>query len=119
MTSAIVVTQGHANAGRKKTCTRASPKAKAGLNERQRMNSHRSAPIRALNQRPTKSKLGISMSGMIDTRHDLPSLVKEEGEGHPESISRSGQGMIWSDVPSFWAGSRPLATTCPSLPASS
>ena len=77
------------------------------------MNSHRSAPIRALDQRPTKSKLGISMSGMIDTRHDLPSLVKEEGEGHPESISRSGQGMIRSDVPSFWAGSRALATTCP------
>ena len=77
----IVTVQGHGNAGRRKTCFSESTESESATWGTARMNSHRSAPIRAHRQRSAEcGAQARSMSGTIDApAHELRLAGKGRG----------------------------------------
>jgi hypothetical protein len=77
MATIIVAAQGHANAGRRKTFTRASTASKGATRQ---TTAHEFASLRAIHARSTKDPsvpFAIPTSGMIEPRSEL----RHAGEG--------------------------------------
>jgi hypothetical protein len=111
MTITIVTAQGRGNAGRRKTCARASTESEVAT---WGTTAHECALQRTHPRARPKTRgvrLAISMSRMVDTSATIYPRWLGEGVDQPAPISQLCQGMICNDAPSFGAGSRTLGTT--------